>query len=114
MAKVLEGRYHDDPAGRGLPEEMTRRLDALFRDLVSAWPADRIGDMQAAKKTFCSFFADIGIVGLEEGNRRLKNLEAWAQVVLGREAQYVPRLDRWMSGLDPDIAPTDGQGEEVA
>jgi len=115
MAKVLEGRYYDNPTGRGLPEGIAGRLESLFRDLVSAWPADRIGDMQAAKKTFCSFFADIGIVGIEEGNRRLKNLEAWAQVVLGREAQYVPRLDRWLAGLDPDIAPTgNGEREEVA
>jgi len=48
-------------------------------------------------------------------NGRLSNIEAWAQVVLGRDAQYVPRLDRWMSGLDPDIAPAaEAQKEEVA
>ena len=115
MAKVLEGRYHDDPAGRGLPEEMTRRLDALFRDLVSAWPADRVGDAKEAKKLFFAAFSPNILADRERANMRLSNIEAWARVVLSREAQYVPRLDRWMSGLDPDIAPADnGEREEVA
>ena len=114
MAKVLEGRYYDDPAGRGLPEEMTRRLDALFRDLVSVWPADRVGDAKEAKKLFFAAFSPNILADRERASMRLSNIEAWARVVLSREAQYVPRLDRWMSGLDPDITPADGQGEEVA
>lgn len=115
MAKVLEGRYHDDPAGRGLSEEMTRRLDALFRDLVSAWPADRVGDAKEAKRLFFAAFSPDILADKERASMRLSNIEAWARVVLSREAQYVPRLDRWMSGLDPDIAPADsGEREEVA
>ncbi len=115
IVKVLEGRYHDDPAGRGLPEEMTRRLDALFRDLVSAWPADRVGDAKEAKRLFFAAFSPDILADRERANMRLSNIEAWARVVLSREAQYVPRLDRWMSGLDPDIAPADsGEREEVA
>jgi len=115
MAKVLEGRYHDDPAGRGLPEEMTRKLDALFRDLASAWPADRIGDAKEAKRLFFAVFSPDVLADKERANMRLSNIEAWARVVLSSEAQYVPRLDRWMSGLDPDIAPADnGEREEVA
>lgn len=115
MAKVLEGRYYYDPAGRGLPEEMTRRLDALFRDLVSVWPADRVGDAKEAKKLFFAAFSPNILADRERANMRLSNIEAWARVVLSREAQYVPRLDRWMSGLDPDIAPAgNGEREEVA
>ncbi len=114
MAKVLEGRYYYDPAGRGLSKEMTRRLDALFRDLVSVWPADRVGDAKEAKKLFFAAFSPNILADRERANMRLSNIEAWARVVLSREAQYVPRLDRWMSGLDPDITPADGQGEEVA
>lgn len=115
MAKVLEGRYHDDPAGRGLPEGMADRLESLFRDLASAWPADRIGDAKEAKRLFFAAFPPHILADKDRANMRLSNIEAWARVVLSREAQYVPRLDRWMSGLDPDIAPAlEAQGEEVA
>jgi len=115
MAKVLEGRYYDDPAGRGLPEGIAGRLELLFRDLVSAWPADRVGDAKEAKKLFFAAFSPNILADRERANMRLSNIEAWARVVLSREAQYVPRLDRWMSGLDPDIAPADnGEREEVA
>ena len=114
MAKVLEGRYHDDPAGRGLPEGMADRLESLFRDLASAWPADRIGDAKEAKRLFFASFPPHILADKERANMRLSNIEAWARVVLSRDVQYVPRLDRWMSGLDPDIAPADGQIEEVA
>ncbi|HPZ76299.1 MAG TPA: DUF4373 domain-containing protein [Thermosynergistes sp.] len=107
MAKVLEGKYDDSPPNESaLQKQQTKtNVEALFRELVSSWPADRIGDMQAAKKTFCSFFADVDEVGVDEGNRRLKNLEAWALVVLEREPKYVPRLDRWLAGVDVSIPP---------
>jgi len=105
MAKVLEGKYDDSP-----PNGASKtNVEALFRDLVSSWPADRIGDVQAAKKTFCSFFSDVGEVGMDEGNRRLRNLEAWALIVLEREPKYVPRLDRWLSGLDVSIPPPESK-----
>jgi len=117
MAKVLEGKYDDSPSHESAPsnesapqkQKTKTNVEALFRELVSSWPADRIGDMQAAKKTFCSFFADIGVVGIEEGNRRLKNLEAWALVVLEREPKYVPRLDRWLAGVDVSIPPPESK-----
>ena len=115
MAKVLEGRYHDGSAVSSLPKGMADRLESLFRDLASAWPADRIGDAKEAKRLFFAVFSPDVLADKERANMRLSNIEAWAQVVLGREAQYVPRLDRWMSGLDPDIAPADnGEREEVA
>ena len=115
MAKVLEGKYHDGPASSGLPQGMADRLEALFRDLASAWPADRIGDAKEARRLFFAVFPPQILADKDRANMRLSNIEAWAQVVLGREAQYVPRLDRWMSGLDPDIAPADnGEREEVA
>lgn len=104
MAKVLEGKYDDSTTNQG-----KTNIEALFRDLVSSWPADRIGDMQAAKRAFCSFFSDVDEVGIEEGNRRLKNLEAWALVVLEREPQYVPRLDRWLAGIDVSIQPPESK-----
>ncbi len=117
MAKVLEGKYDDSPSHESAPsnesapqkQKTKTNVETLFRELVSSWPADRIGDMQAAKKTFCSFFADIGIVGIEEGNRRLKNLEAWVLVVLEREPKYVPRLDRWLAGVDVSIPPPESK-----
>ncbi len=115
MAKVLEGRYHDDPAGRGLPEGIAGRLESLFRDLVSAWPADRVGDAKEAKRLFFAAFSPDILADKERANMRLSNIEAWARVVLSREAQYVTRLDRWLAGLDPDIAPAGtGGSEEVA
>lgn len=115
MAKVLEGRYHDGSAVSSLPKGMADRLESLFRDLASAWPADRIGDAKEAKRLFFAVFSPDVLADKERANMRLSNIEAWAQVVLGREAQYVPRLDRWLSGLDPDIAPADnGEREEVA
>lgn len=115
MAKVLEGRYHDGPAVSSLPKGMADRLESLFRDLASAWPADRIGDAKEARRLFFAAFPPHILADKERANMRLSNIEAWARVVLSREAQYVPRLDRWMSGLDPDIAPADnGEREEVA
>jgi len=115
MAKVLEGRYHDGPASSGLPQGMADRLEALFRDLAMAWPADRIGDAKEARRLFFAVFPPQILADRDRANMRLSNIEAWAQVVLGREEQYVPRLDRWMSGLDPDIAPaSEAQREEVA
>jgi len=115
MAKVLEGKYHDGPASSGLPQGMADRLEALFRDLASAWPADRIGDAKEARRLFFAVFPPQILADRDRANMRLSNIEAWAQVVLGREAQYVPRLDRWLSGLDPDIAPAvEAQREEVA
>ena len=115
MAKVLEGRYHDGPAVSSLPKGMADRLESLFRDLASAWPADRIGDAKEAKRLFFAAFPPHILADKERANMRLSNIEAWAQVVLDRKAQYVPRLDRWLSGLDPDIAPADnGEREEVA
>lgn len=41
----------------------------------------------------------------EEADEHLKNIEEWASVILEREPQYVPRLDRWLSGLDVSIPP---------
>jgi len=115
MAKVLEGRYHDGSAVSSLPKGMADRLESLFRDLASAWPADRIGDAKEARRLFFAAFPPHILADKERANMRLSNIEAWARVVLSREAQYVPRLDRWMSGLDPDIAPADnGEREEVA
>jgi hypothetical protein len=111
MAKVLEGKYDDSPPNESALQKQQGKtnIETLFRELVSSWPADRIGDMQAAKKTFCSFFADVDEVGIDEGNRRLKNLEAWALVVLEREPQYVPRLDRWLAGVDVSIQPPESK-----
>jgi hypothetical protein len=112
MAKVLEGKYDDSPPHESAPPHKSAsktNVETLFRELVSSWPADRIGDVQAAKKTFCSFFSDVGEVGMDEGNRRLRNLEAWALIVLEREPQYVPRLDRWLSGLDVSIPPPESK-----
>ena len=115
MAKVLEGKYHDGPAVSSLPKGMADRLEALFRELATAWPADRIGDTKEARKLFFAAFPPHILADKERANMRLSNIEAWAQVTLQREAQYVPRLDRWLSGLDPDIAPADnGEREEVA
>jgi len=103
MAKVLEGKYDDAP----VTHERARgtNIETLFRELVSAWPADRVGDVQAAKKTFCKSLD----VGVEEGNRRLKNIESWALVVLEREPKYVPRLDKWLAGLDVSIPPPESR-----
>jgi hypothetical protein len=103
MAKVLEGKYDDSP----VTHERARgtNVETLFRELVSSWPADRVGDVQAAKKTFCSVID----VGIEEGNRRLKNIESWALVVLEREPKYVPRLDKWLAGLDVSIPPPESR-----
>ena len=56
MAKVLEGRYHDGSAVSSLPKGMADRLESLFRDLASAWPADRIGDAKEAKRLFLLSF----------------------------------------------------------
>ncbi len=115
MAKVLEGRYRSVPHAPSLPEGLADRLEALFRDLVSAWPADRAGDTKEARRLFFALFSPDVLADKARANGRLSNIEAWAQVVLGRDAQYVPRLDRWMSGLDPDIAPAaEAQKEEVA
>lgn len=108
MAKVLEGKYDDSPPHeRAQTHERARgtNVETLFRELVSSWPADRVGDVQAAKKTFCSVID----VGIEEGNRRLKNLEAWALIVLEREPKYVPRLDKWLAGLDVSIPPPESR-----
>jgi len=108
MAKVLEGKYDDSPPHeRAQTHERARgtNVETLFRELVSSWPADRVGDVQAAKKTFCSVID----VGIEEGNRRLKNLESWALVVLEREPKYVPRLDKWLAGLDVSIPPPESR-----
>ncbi|HXK90412.1 MAG TPA: hypothetical protein PL027_10530, partial [Thermosynergistes sp.] len=117
MAKVLEGKYDDSPpqesasSNESAPQKQQTKtnVETLFRELVSAWPADRVGDVKEAKKTFCSFFADIGVVGIEEGNRRLKNLEAWALILLEREPKYVPRLDRWLAGVDVSIPPPESK-----
>lgn len=87
------------------PPAWPAMLDALFRQLVSAWPADRVGDVREARRTFYAVFPR----GLprDEADERLKNIEGWASVILGREPQYVPRLDRWLSGLDVSISPTE-------
>ena len=115
MAKVLEGRYHDGSAVSSLPKGMADRLESLFRDLASAWPADRIGDAKEARRLFFAVFPPQILADRDRANMRLSNIEAWAQVVLGREKQYVPRLDRWLAGLDPDIAPAyNSESEEVA
>ena len=120
MAKVLEGKYDDSPpqesasSNESAPQKQQTKtnVETLFRELVSAWPADRVGDVKEAKKTFCSFFADIGVVGIEEGNRRLKNLEAWALILLEREPKYVPRLDRWLAGVDVSIPPPESKSAQ--
>lgn len=104
MAKVLEGKYDDSTTNQG-----KTNVEALFRELVSSWPADRIGDVQAAKRAFFSFFSDVDEVGIDEGNRRLRNLEAWALIVLEREPKYVPRLDRWLAGIDVSIQPPESK-----
>ncbi len=98
-----ENTNDDEHCDINNPPAWPVRLDALFRQLVSAWPADRVGDVREARQIFYAFFPR----GLpqDEADERLKNIEGWASVILGREPQYVPRLDRWLSGLDVSISP---------
>jgi len=79
------------------------KLESLFRDIIKSWPADRVGDINAAREIFADLFPQ----GLpqEEASERLKNIEKWARVELGHESQYVRRLDRWLTGLDASIPP---------
>jgi hypothetical protein len=88
----------------------TPTLDLLFRDLVKSWPADRIGDINAAREIFSDFFPQ----GLsqEEASERLKNIEKWASIILEREPQYVTRLDKWLAGLDASISPPKERQEQ--
>jgi hypothetical protein len=39
----------------------------------------------------------------EEAVLRLKRIEAYALAVLERKPKYIPRLDKWLSGLDVSI-----------